>query len=78
MLCVEQYFRCLELQGLPLPRNISKGRIQVFLASRPEAGKRLGEAAQAGYWSWDADAFEQVRNFLEQMGSGGSEGEEHR
>lgn len=29
-----------------------------------EAGKRLGEAAQAGYWPWDDDAFADVRNFL--------------
>ncbi len=65
--CTEQYFQCLQIQNIPLPHNTSKAKTQVFLASRHEAGKRLGEAAQAGYWSWDSNAFEQVRNFLRQM-----------
>lgn len=69
MLCVTQYFECLQQQELPLPRNMSKARVQAFLASRPEAGKRLGEAAQAGYWPWDDKALAQMRNFLQQIGS---------
>jgi hypothetical protein len=68
MLCVEQYFQCLQQRGLSLPHNRSKAKVQAFLASRPEAGKRLGEAAQARYWPWDDKAFEQVRNFLQQIG----------
>jgi len=66
-LCVEQYFQCLQQQGLPLPRNMAKARVQVFLASKPEPGKRLGEAAEAGYWPWDDLAFEEVKNFLKQI-----------
>lgn len=49
MLCVEQYFECLKQEELSLPDNISKAKVQVFLASRHKAGLRLGEAAQAGY-----------------------------
>lgn len=71
MLCVEQYLQCLQQQGLSLPHNVSKAKVQAFLASRPEAGKRLGEAAQAGYWPWDDATFEQVKNFLQQISSGG-------
>jgi len=67
MLCVEQYFECLQQAGLSLPDNMSKARIQVFLASRPSAGLRLGEAAQAGYWPWNENAFEQVRDFLRRI-----------
>lgn len=67
--CVERYFQCLEEQGLTLPVNMSKAKVQVFLASRHRAGLRLGEAAQAGYWPWKAKAFEQVRDFLKQIGS---------
>jgi len=67
VLCVEQYFQCLQQQGLSLPRNMSKAKVQVFLASKPEPGKRLGEAAEAGYWPWDDPAFEEVKNFLEQI-----------
>lgn len=62
--CVDGYFDCLADAGLPTPRNMSKARIQVYLASRPEAGKRLGEAAQAGYWPWDNNAFDDVKRFL--------------
>ena len=67
-LCVEQYFQCLQQRGLPMPHNMPKARIQVFLASRPEAGKRPGEAAQAGYWPWNDAAFEPVEKFLQEMG----------
>jgi len=66
---VEQYFECLQQEELPLPDNISKAKVQVFLASRCKAGLRLGEAAQAGYWPWDDQAFRQVRDFLQQIGS---------
>jgi hypothetical protein len=69
MLCVKQYFKCLQQQGLSLPDNMSKAKVQVFLASRPKAGLRLGEAAQAGYWPWNENAFEQVRDFLQRIAS---------
>ncbi|MBM4048458.1 MAG: hypothetical protein FJ279_25420 [Planctomycetes bacterium] len=68
MLCVEQYILCLEKERLALPANMSKAKVQTFLASRREAGKRLGEAAQAGYWPWGHAAFDQVRDFLRQIG----------
>jgi hypothetical protein len=64
---VEQYFQCLHQQGVPEPRNLSKAKVQVFLASREEAGKRLGEAAQAGYLPLEHEAFEEVRDFLRQL-----------
>lgn len=67
--CMEKYFQCLIENGLTLPNNQSKAKVQVFLASRPEAGKRLGEAAAAGYLPWENDAFEQVKNFIRQIGS---------
>ncbi len=41
MVCVEQYFECLKQKDLSLPKNESKARVQVFLASKPEAGKQL-------------------------------------
>ena len=69
MLCVERYFECLQQEDLSLPDNMSKARVQVFLASRRKARLRLGVAAQAGYWPWDKKAFEQVRNFLQQIGA---------
>lgn len=67
MRCVERYFKCLEQEGLSLPDNISKAKVQVFLASRHKAGLRLGEAAQAGYWPWEAEAFGNVKDFLQRI-----------
>jgi len=64
MFCVEEFFKCLQERNVSMPRNNSKARVQVFLGSRLEAGKRLGEAALAGYWPWDHIAVEQIKNFL--------------
>lgn len=64
MFCVEEFFKCLQKRNVSMPRNNSKARVQVFLGSRLEAGKRLGEAAQAGYWPWDHIAVEQIKKFL--------------
>jgi hypothetical protein len=69
MCCMEQYFQCLKQKNLPLPGNISKAKVQVFLASRHKAGLRLGEAAQAGYWPWEAEAFGEVKDFLQRIAS---------
>jgi hypothetical protein len=44
LFCVDQYFNCLQEQGISLPQNESKAKVQVFLGSRKEPGLRLGEA----------------------------------
>ncbi len=65
--CVDQYFDCLVRVQQSLPRNLPKARIQVFLASRDEAGKRLGEAAQAGYLPWGSPVFDDLKRFLQDL-----------
>lgn len=67
--CVEQYFECLKQRTSSFPKKLAKAKIQAFLASRVEAGKRLGEAAQAGYWPWDSRVFDQLKDFLKQITS---------
>lgn len=71
MVCVEQYFQCLRQQGCPgpSPHHVSKAKIQTLLASKHEPGKRLGEAAQAGYWPWDQAAFQQLTSFFQRISS---------
>lgn len=69
MFCVDQYFQCLQQRSLNLPSKISKARVQVFLGSKPEPGKLLGVAAQAGYWPFDVEAFAQVKIFLQVISS---------
>jgi hypothetical protein len=66
MSCVAQYFPCLEQNG-SMPTNVSKAKVQAFLASRPKAGLLLGQAADKGYWPWENSTFEDVKTFLQQI-----------
>ncbi len=64
--CVDGYFQCL--QGhVPLPTNLYKARAHAWLASRPKPALRVGEAAQAGYWPWDSDAFTDLWSFISSL-----------
>lgn len=67
MFCIDQYFKCLEERRIPIPKKRSKAKVQAFLASRTDPGKRLGKAAQAGYWPWDNIAFDPLKNFLQTL-----------
>jgi hypothetical protein len=61
--CVDAYFQCLAGHNVA-PNNLHKGRAHAWLASRPEAGKRVGEAGQAGYWPWSSAAFNDLWSFI--------------
>lgn len=65
--CVELYFGCLEERGAAPSRKPAKAKVQAFLASRPHPGKLVGQAAQAGYWPWHSNAFDQLKTFLLQL-----------
>lgn len=66
--CMDQYFDCLQAQGITLRENvIAKARVHVFLASREEPDRRLGEAAKSGYWNFDSPVFDKVKAFLQQV-----------
>ena len=65
MFCVKQYCRCLQQKCPSLPKNTSKAKVQVFLASRKEVGKGLGVAARDGCWPFHDAAFDEVKRFLE-------------
>jgi hypothetical protein len=64
--CVDHYFQCLQGHG-PLPTNLHKARAHAWLASRPKPALRVGEAAQAGYWPWDSDAFTDLWSFIRSL-----------
>jgi len=66
MRCVNAFFRCLEEISIS-PHSRDKAMIQAFLAAKPRLKRLLGEAAQAGYFPWDAPAFEIVREFLHSL-----------
>jgi hypothetical protein len=61
--CVDAYFQCLQGYNV-VPNNLHKARAHAWLASRPEADKRVGEAAKAGYWPWDSNAFDELWSFV--------------
>lgn len=64
MPCVDQFFACIQNNGLTLPGNLQKATIHVFLSSRKRPNLLLGQAAQAGYWPWKHAALDQLKNFL--------------
>jgi hypothetical protein len=65
--CVDDFFRCLEREGLKSPTNLAKARAHVFLASRPRPDLLVGQAAHAGYWRWDHAVFDQLKEFLRSL-----------
>ncbi len=61
--CLTAYFTCLQTHGV-VPANLHKARAHAWLASRTEPDRRVGEAAQAGYWPWAAAEFDDLWAFL--------------
>jgi hypothetical protein len=61
--CVNDFFNCLDDKDIK-PKNASKAKVQVFLASKPETGIPLGIAAQKGYWPFKNAVFNQLKDFL--------------
>lgn len=64
--CVERYFECIDGTGAS-PTPLAKAKVHAFLASRNSPDKRLGEAAEAGYWPWDNSAFDDIKKFMHQL-----------
>jgi hypothetical protein len=67
MPCVDDHFRCLSGWTGWQPGNRAKARVHTWLASRVEPDRRLGEAAQAGYWPWNSLAFVPLIQFLRSL-----------
>jgi hypothetical protein len=65
--CVDEFFTCLQRQGVAAPGNLAKARIQAFLASRQKSGLLLGQAAHARYFPWDSPAFLPLIQFLQAL-----------
>nr|WP_041233000.1 DUF3226 domain-containing protein [Cylindrospermum stagnale] len=67
--CVDDYFKCVysTVGREPKNKDIAKARLRVWLASQIAPDKRLGEAAQAGYFNWDSPAFDGLKLFLQAL-----------
>lgn len=67
--CIDNYFKCLKkkLPSDKFPKDLSKAKIQAFLASREESVPHLGIAAQRGYFPLDHESFEEIKKFLRSL-----------
>ena len=63
--CVEDYMECLESVSPDEFVATPKARTYAYLASRKPYNLRVGEAADAGEWNFDAESFEPLRNLIE-------------
>ncbi|MGC9259619.1 MAG: DUF3226 domain-containing protein [Phycisphaerae bacterium] len=64
--CVESYLDCLKQNGA-YPAPVDKARAHAWLAGQDDPEKRVGEAAQAGYWPFADSAFDNLWNFIRAM-----------
>lgn len=67
MRCVEEYFNCIAKAGISEPKPIAKAKVYTWLASRENPARRVGEAAEAGYWPWDHVVFTDLLIFLKDI-----------
>lgn len=67
MACVNGFFDCLRQHNHPEPNALSKARVHVWLASCSEPDRRLGEAAQRGYWPLEHPVFGMLKSFISQL-----------
>ena len=67
MECVKGFLACIEDRCGRVPKPIDKARTHMWLASREAPDKRLGEAAEAGYWPWNHAAFIGLVEFLRRI-----------
>jgi hypothetical protein len=65
--CVNDYFECLEAQGVSLPVNRAKASVHAFLSSRSRPDLLVGQAAHVGYWPWDNPVFGPLKSFLQNL-----------
>ncbi len=70
MLCTDKYFECL-LDHDIYQREVDedKARVHVYLASKNRSDERLGESALSGCWPFDNEAFDNVKQFLLDVGN---------
>jgi len=68
--CINDFLRCAAQRQPVPPRTAAmadKARLHAYLATRPEPGLLLGEAAQRGLFPWSNPAFERVTRFVRSL-----------
>ncbi len=67
MECLDEYFSCVSDKATREPEDVAKARVHAWLATQINPELRLGEAAQKGYWPWNARTFEELRGFMRSL-----------
>jgi hypothetical protein len=65
--CLAVYFTCVFRTANRQPNNWAKAKVHAWLSSQVEPDKRLGEAAESGFWPWINPAFAPIRQFLQSL-----------
>lgn len=67
--CVDQFLECLAGRGISHSTTARRGKaaVHAFLASRCQPDRRLGEAAEAGVFDWQNEAFADIRDLLRRL-----------
>lgn len=66
MNCVDEFIKCTnKLKNSP--KNISKSKIQSFLAAMPENANSIGIGAQKDYWDLNSKALKPLISFLKNL-----------
>src|SRR4030042_4664636 len=63
MKCVDNFFECIRKRKIE-PKNISKAKVQVYLAAMPEIVNCIGLGAQKKYWNFESNELSDIKSFL--------------
>jgi hypothetical protein len=66
MKCVEEFIACTKKLE-EVPKNISKAKVQAFLAAKPTIVSSVGLGAQKGYWNFKSEKLQSLITFLNQL-----------
>lgn len=66
MKCVDFFVECAS-KLKKKPRNLSKTKVQTYLAAMPEIVNSLGIGAKKGYWNFGSSELNDLKSFLEKM-----------
>jgi hypothetical protein len=67
--CVEQYMECcmLRLSEKEKNMNMSKAKVQAYLAVKKPVVNSLGLAAIKGHWNFEDNCFSEIKRFLHNL-----------
>ncbi|MGI6395571.1 MAG: DUF3226 domain-containing protein [bacterium] len=67
--CANQFLDCVNasVHKNEKPKNLSKAKAQTFLAGKKEVANATGVGAQKGYWNFEHECMNKIKQFLENL-----------